>query len=116
MKFVIEKSKKLGIFENIKYSFPIKNYIGNEKLKNDYFDNKINYSHLKSTIIMNKNNEINFNIIKFNDDNASIHSSNSEINQNNGKNNYVFIKTIEKKNNENLGFLNNPFNRKKSKK
>ena len=53
------------------------------------------------------------NIIQFNDDNVSKHSSNSEINPNNGKNNYVFIKTNEKKNNENLGFLNNPIIEKK---
>ena len=117
-KFVIEKAKKLGIFEDIKNSISIfEDPADNNKLKVDKSNNKIkiNIPHNKPIIVKNNKN-INFNNIYFNNKRPS--SNHNYVKQNcNLKINKIKIsekkKTPNVGKNQNLGILNVPNNKEK---
>ena len=113
MNFVIEKAKNLGIFADIKNSFPdIENSTVTEKKKIDKFNNKISGVHIKPIIVSNSKNNINNNNNN-NNNNKKRPASHYGVFGRAASNKYNNIKFNNinpgiKKKNDNLGGLNIP--------
>ena len=107
MNYVIEKAKKLGIFDDIKHSFPdIESSSVNDKIKINKLNNKISGFHVKPIIVTNNKEKSKSKNKKRSASNYGVFERAPSNKYNNIK--FNNIKSGIKNKNEDLGGLNIP--------